>query len=59
MGYTGSVVRERVVIQKITTCLAALPPIHAALEREAVPLMQHVLEVWFVDTQTALMGILT
>ena len=47
-----------VVIQQIMTGIAALPPIHATLEREIVILMTSVLEIWFVEQTTALLGIL-
>ena len=47
------------VIQQIMTTLAALPPIHATLERETVTLMTSVLEIWFVEQTTALRVVLT
>ena len=46
------------VSQKTMTSFAALPPIHAALERDTVTLMTSVLEILFVDQKTALLGIL-
>ena len=49
---------EVLVIQQITTGLAALPPIHAALKRGIVTLMKSVLEILCVEETTALMGIL-
>ena len=48
---------SHVVIQHIMTGLAALPPIHATLERETVTLMTSVLEIWFVEQTTALLGL--
>ena len=46
-----------VVIQQIMKTIAALPPIHAALEGEIVTLMTGVLEIWFVEVTTALLGL--
>ena len=38
------------------TYLAALPPIHATLEKAIVTLTMIVLEIWFVEQTTALLG---
>ena len=43
-----------VAIQKTLTGLAALPPIHATLERDTVSRITSVLEIWFVDIETAI-----
>ena len=45
-----------IVIQQIMTSLAALPPIHATLERDTVSRITSVLEIWFVEKATVLLG---
>ena len=52
----GIAVMVVIVIQHIINALAALPPIHAALERGAVSLMTYVLEIWSVEKATVLLG---
>ena len=54
----GIAVKVVVAIHQIMTGLAALPPVHAALERDTVTLMKSVLEIWFVEVTTAVLGIM-
>ena len=52
----GIAVMVVIVIQHIMTGIAALPPIHATLERDTVSRITSVLEIWCVEKATVLLG---